>query len=256
MRKKGIEQKNPKGSKLLSHGLHMPESSSQACPSDQSPWHFPGICGTDIQFHSRGHLSHAAKITGASLAAPSRECTPPLWASGLSLDFGFRSGAGEKSGAVLQGILSSISPAPCRVPNKPWNCEVRAAWEGVLPGALWGLWLCSNLPFLLHAGLKPQAVRWGQGTSLQQPVKALGSPSPAGRERGASAWGKPDQKKRLKAKRLNSEQMSEGALGREGLFFHGEWIRDVSTISYSLLRGSKGPLACSVIVFLCRGQRG
>ena len=78
MRKKGIEQKNPKGSKLLSHGLHMPESSSQACPSDQSPWHFPGIYGIDIQFHSRGHLSHAAKITGASLAAPSRECTPPL----------------------------------------------------------------------------------------------------------------------------------------------------------------------------------
>ena len=126
--------------------------------------------------------------------------TPPLWASGLSLDFGFRSGAGKKSGAGLQGILRSISPAPCRVPDKPWNCEVTAAWEGVLPGALWGLWLCSNLPFLLHAGLKPQAVRWGQGTSLQQPVKALGSPAPAGRERGASAWGKPDQK-RLKAKK-------------------------------------------------------
>ena len=37
MRKIGIEQKNPKGSKLLSHGLHMPESFSQACPSDQLP---------------------------------------------------------------------------------------------------------------------------------------------------------------------------------------------------------------------------
>ena len=140
--------------------------------------------------------------------------------------------------------------------DRPWNCGVRAAWEGVLPRALWGLLLCSNLPFLLHAGLKPQAVRWGQGTSLQQPVKALGSPSPAWRERGASAWGKPDQKKRLKAKGLNSEQMREGALGREGLVFHGEWIQDCFSRLPQSPQREQGPSLLLCYCLPLQGQSG
>ena len=45
MRKKGIEQKNPKGSKLLSHGLHMPESSSKLVLQTSYPGAFLASAG-------------------------------------------------------------------------------------------------------------------------------------------------------------------------------------------------------------------
>ena len=60
------------------------------------------------------------------------------------------------------------------------------------------------------------------------------------------------RKKRLKAKGLNSEQMSEGALGREGLVFHGEWIRDsLSRLPQSPQR-EQGPS----LLLCCRGRGG
>lgn len=83
------------------------------------------------------------------------------------------------------------------------KCRVRSGWERgkqVLPGALPGLWLCSNLPLLLLASLEPQAFKRGQGIALPEPVRVLGSPSLAQRER--SLWGKSIQREDLK-QRLN-----------------------------------------------------
>lgn len=92
---------------------------------------------------------------------------------GRNLELGYQGSELRKSSPV-QGL----SPAWGR--DKPWDCRLRVGWRELGGGPARG-----SVRPLAVLKLALSASCWSQAPGIQKPVKALGSPSPAGGERGA-----------------------------------------------------------------------